>query len=70
MWREKKHCGSKGRRMFHGGRICIFKFCREIKARGIGNWRTHGSLIILETEDDLGMLGVGSFRRSRRMSDW
>ena len=56
--------------MFHGGRIYIFKCHREIKEIGIGNQRTHGSLIISEIEVDLGMVGVGTFRKSRRMSDW
>lgn len=40
--------------------------------KGDGSWtlETHGSLIISETEGDLGMVGVGSFRKSRRMSNW
>lgn len=56
--------------MFHGGSIYIFKYCREIKVIEIGSQRTHVSLINSEIKGDLGMVGVDSFRKSRRMSDW
>lgn len=56
--------------MFHGGGINIFKWYREIKGMRMRNWSIHWSLNIFEIGDDFGMVGVDSFRKSRKIHGW
>lgn len=69
MWRKRSTVGASGRECFMEEGYA-FSMLQRNQGVGNWNWRTHGSLIISQTEGDLGMVDVGSFRKNRRMNDW